>query len=170
MCAVHESTVRGVSSWAWWLSALLAASGNKYFYLNLVFWPLLTLQIPDRGVPTVCCTPRRSLAGQSLTTTTTKASGLSTWVLRLCFHLPIMGYLQTHWQICRAILIESHLLSIKTTQYYANYIWINLQGFIMMPFLCYYLQVHDCMIAILGSIFISIIAQWQCDIICIAYL
>ena len=24
------------------------------------------------------------------------------------------------------------------------------QGFIVMPFLCYYLQVHDCMIAILG--------------------
>ena len=25
-----------------------------------------------------------------------------------------------------------------------------MQGFIVMPFLCYYLQVHDCMIAILG--------------------
>ena len=40
----------------------------------------------------------------------------------------------------------------------------------MMPFLCYYLQVHDCMIAILGSIFIVITAQWQCDIISVAYL
>ena len=26
------------------------------------------------------------------------------------------------------------------------------QGFIVMPFLCYYLQVHDCMIAILGDV------------------
>ena len=26
------------------------------------------------------------------------------------------------------------------------------QGFIVMPFLCYYLQVHDCMIAILGIV------------------
>ena len=29
---------------------------------------------------------------------------------------------------------------------------VLLQGFIVMPFLCYYLQVHDCMIAILGII------------------
>ena len=27
---------------------------------------------------------------------------------------------------------------------------VGFQGFIVMPFLCYYLQVHDCMIAILG--------------------
>ena len=27
-----------------------------------------------------------------------------------------------------------------------------LSGFIVMPFLCYYLQVHDCIIAIMGSL------------------
>ena len=27
-----------------------------------------------------------------------------------------------------------------------------MKGFLVMPFLCYYLQVHDCIIAILGSI------------------
>ena len=27
-----------------------------------------------------------------------------------------------------------------------------MKGFLVMPFLCYYLQVHDCIIAIMGSI------------------
>lgn len=29
---------------------------------------------------------------------------------------------------------------------------MSVKGFIVMPFLCYYLQVHDCMIAILGGL------------------
>ena len=29
---------------------------------------------------------------------------------------------------------------------------IGLKGFVVMPFLCYYLQVHDCVISIMGSI------------------
>ena len=29
---------------------------------------------------------------------------------------------------------------------------IGLKGFVVMPFLCYYLQVHDCIISIMGSI------------------
>ena len=33
---------------------------------------------------------------------------------------------------------------------------VLLQGFIVMPFLCYYLQVHDCMIAILGIVLLII--------------
>ena len=31
------------------------------------------------------------------------------------------------------------------------------QGFIVMPFLCYYLQVHDCMIAILGIVVLIVL-------------
>ena len=29
--------------------------------------------------------------------------------------------------------------------------YVSPQGFLVMPFLCYYLQVHDCMIAIMGE-------------------
>ena len=34
------------------------------------------------------------------------------------------------------------------------------QGFIVMPFLCYYLQVHDCMIAILGIAVLVSLHHW----------
>ena len=95
---------------------------------------------------------------------------MSVKVIKNYSHLQILSSFRIIIKFAKAKLLELHLLSIKTAQSYVKYIWINFQGFIMMPFLCYYLQVHDCMIAILGSISIIIIIElWKCDIF-VAYL
>ena len=57
-------------------------------------------------------------------------------------------------------------LSSVKQQYVFSYMMMNqlmlVQGFIVMPFLCYYLQVHDCMIAILGIVvLISLPTQYS---------
>ena len=59
------------------------------------------------------------------------------------------------WTVTQYTNYKSFFVGQKITIIFDNQLFqsvhIALKGFIMMPFLCYVLRVHDCVISIMGS-------------------